>query len=972
MRTQRFKPGMFPPFLLVTAFILLVGTTSIGQIVRKPAPKSPSTPKADSGPAAQASPIASFEGKLVSVFDPEHPDKGDYIPCQFTVEQLLLLRPKPEVPLISSYDEEQIKAAVLATGLSQSNTGVFSKGQEIAFADGLAQAPLEGLTMSQALTVVIDLLNRATLPSPTAQAAAAAASSGKQAMSAWVAKQLPGKPDVVNYFSSQITATRPLDILNQVHSLANRVIETAPGTTPNTSGQGSQPPNASPGKSGGESKPSTPPSISAADKPAITSVQEAVTEASQSLSEDSTTAKNAIIDSARGTISAFQRPNDVGCAMSILSWNSERYAFGQTLANEYIAVQLVVRNMNNQQEFLVHDAEFSVDTDLLGAHSRYSSGLDKLTVRQFMLSSRDYGRRNFLVNMAQGVGAILSATTPVFGGGLADASSVYNAGFLNALNTVWKDHNTEQLNLLNDVGFSASKTDRTVVPKTGTAMFVIFIPVKQFQTGWWTQECADVIVTSKVAAPDQKAPVCSPDAQGKGSSSCIEPQDAYKRLSKYASPRTGIDLEAARAICEKYYAGSPETKNASATNDNQDASQDQGSSEPPPPTNSSVKQGTTTINYIRSPRTVPFRNWSDTANAIFRELSFAVVAGTHIQEEQDTTPSITKLDCPAKPDGSINFSKVTNGAIVCDVTGQNLDKAAKIKLRNSQDQSDTRTADGTVTTSGDSKTAKASFALEQIGPLNQKAYKVFTVTKDGAENGGQVILHFDLQPILSSAPSGKDVPIPLDKLTAKGATNVSVTLNGYHLDKLESVHLGSSPTEVSAGDSISIDEAAKSDSATAATFEFSPADAAKIPAGDYTTNKAKLYVFLVSKDDPSKKLATSQILYATGNVKGGGTGGAGGTTDQLSISLPSTANAGSSATLKVTVKDSKGKPDTNFSGTIHLTSSDKQALIPPDYTFVTADAGAKALSITFKSKGKQTVTVSSTGIKAQSASTTVK
>src|SRR5207245_1291168 len=89
-----------------------------------------------------------------------------------------------------------------------------------------------------------------------------------------------------------------------------------------------------------------------------------------------------IVESARRNLAAaFQRPQDVGCAMSILSWNETRYAFGRIIANEYIGVQIVVRNLNDKQEFALHDAELSVDTDINGRYGRFYSGRDKLVVR---------------------------------------------------------------------------------------------------------------------------------------------------------------------------------------------------------------------------------------------------------------------------------------------------------------------------------------------------------------------------------------------------------------------------------------------------------------------------------------------------------------------------------------------------------------------------------------------------------------
>ena len=59
------------------------------------------------------------------------------------------------------------------------------------------------------------------------------------------------------------------------------------------------------------------------------------------------------------------------------------------------------------------------------------------------------------------------------------------------LDKYWKDLSSDQLNLLNDTGFSSDVSEQTSVPVSGTVMFVTFIPSKQFEEGWWTQPCVD-------------------------------------------------------------------------------------------------------------------------------------------------------------------------------------------------------------------------------------------------------------------------------------------------------------------------------------------------------------------------------------------------------------------------------------------------------------------------------------------------
>jgi len=82
---------------------------------------------------------------------------------------------------------------------------------------------------------------------------------------------------------------------------------------------------------------------------------------------------------------------------------------------------------------------------------------------------------------------------------------------------------------------------------------------------------------------------------------------------------------------------------------------------------------------------------------------------------------------------------------------------------------------------------------------------------------------------------------------------------------------------------------------------------------------------------------------------------------QLLLSgLASTAAAGSTQTFTVTAKDAYGNVATGYTGTVHVASSDALAAVPADYAFTAADKGAHGFSVTFKTAGTQSVTVSDT------------
>jgi hypothetical protein len=293
--------------------------------------------------------------------------------------------------------------------------------------------------------------------------------------------------------------------------------------------------------------------------------------------------------------------------------------------------------------------------------------------------------------------------------------------------------------------------------------------------------------------------------------------------------------------------------------------------------------------YYFEPKAVGYKNWTPNALALFRELSLSAIAGTHIQEEKDTKPSLTKLDCPVDDKGDLKFDSAQSGSISCTLTGTNLDKVQKLKLRNAQDATDNKTADAAVSTSGDSKTAKALLPLDQVGPLNAKAYKVYSVTKDGIEDGGNQILHLGLQPFLSEKPDPPEVD--LAKLPATVAQKITVTLKGYHLDKLKEVHLsqGNKCDTINAASDVKL--ATETHEASTATVSLGADDIKGKFSGDFTAKKLELAICLVSTDSLNVLYGSGQSFYGTGNVTAAPAG-----------------NQGKGGANKVPVKPPAGKP----------------------------------------------------------------
>jgi FKBP-type peptidyl-prolyl cis-trans isomerase 2 len=80
----------------------------------------------------------------------------------------------------------------------------------------------------------------------------------------------------------------------------------------------------------------------------------------------------------------------------------------------------------------------------------------------------------------------------------------------------------------------------------------------------------------------------------------------------------------------------------------------------------------------------------------------------------------------------------------------------------------------------------------------------------------------------------------------------------------------------------------------------------------------------------------------------------------LAITGPSTATAGERQSFVVTAEDAYGNVATGYRGTVHFTSSDPQAALPPNDTFTADDAGTHTFAAAWKKAGHSGLTVTDT------------
>jgi hypothetical protein len=111
------------------------------------------------------------------------------------------------------------------------------------------------------------------------------------------------------------------------------------------------------------------------------------------------------------------------------------------------------------------------------------------------------------------------------------------------------------------------------------------------------------------------------------------------------------------------------------------------------------------------------------------------------------------------------------------------------------------------------------------------------------------------------------------------------------------------------------------------------------------------------------KTAGTQSITASDTAIPGGTGTQAGivvnpgAVNRFAVAgFPSPVTAGVAGSFTVTALDAYGNRATGYTGTVRLTSSDVQAVLPGNYTFTTADAGRRTFSAMFKTAGNQSLT----------------
>lgn len=153
------------------------------------------------------------------------------------------------------------------------------------------------------------------------------------------------------------------------------------------------------------------------------------------------------------------------------------------------------------------------------------------------------------------------------------------------------------------------------------------------------------------------------------------------------------------------------------------------------------------------------------------------------------------------------------------------------------------------------------------------------------------------------------------------------------------------------------------------TIQFSSSDGAAVLPSDFTfaggDNGTHTFTGGVTLNTVGTQSITATDTL-TGSITGAQTGisvlpGTAAVTLEVT-GFPGTQTAGTAGGVTITAKTVSGTIATGYAGTVHFTSSDSQAVLPANYTFVPGDNGVHTFTgeVTLKTAGTQSVTATDT------------
>ncbi len=185
---------------------------------------------------------------------------------------------------------------------------------------------------------------------------------------------------------------------------------------------------------------------------------------------------NALLEAVTDTAAQFapaNPPEHILCSESILSWNEASDVVGRRVANTYIVIQVVIRNLSADHEFLLHDVEALLNT------GRFYTTHDHDVVRGVAEMMQATSPRNVAINTATAIGTSVGAAYGILSVNAKVGLNIWQSGVIPGLKVIFPDNTIRQVARIDSLAFSPGGSTM-VIPKNSAVGVLAFLPQKQF------------------------------------------------------------------------------------------------------------------------------------------------------------------------------------------------------------------------------------------------------------------------------------------------------------------------------------------------------------------------------------------------------------------------------------------------------------------------------------------------------------
>lgn len=162
----------------------------------------------------------------------------------------------------------------------------------------------------------------------------------------------------------------------------------------------------------------------------------------------------------------------VSCSQSLLNWSETKNVYGRPIAGQYIAVEVTVRNLDPDHEFLLHQVQLAMDAARDVPGRSWVEARGKRVARGVLERGQETSFRNSTIRILELVGATASSAALVASADFANGTQIFNGGFLPGIRHALPDLIIRQLNRFDDTAFDSGSI---LVPKRGAISFVTFV-----------------------------------------------------------------------------------------------------------------------------------------------------------------------------------------------------------------------------------------------------------------------------------------------------------------------------------------------------------------------------------------------------------------------------------------------------------------------------------------------------------------